>query len=233
MYKARPKYYCGYRGELLPFLPLGYQDARRVLEIGCGEGGFRKHFRSSCEYWGVEPGVAPAELARGRLARVLTATYREAEADIPNASFDLIICNDVIEHMPDHDWFLCSIKTKLTPSGYLIGSVPNVRYIENLYHVFVCRDWDYAEAGILDKTHLRYFTVTSLRRCLVEHGFLVDRLDGINSLFHSPPHKVRHYLWKVFLGMALLSTFGMHRDIQFLQIAFRVRRSTGATVASD
>ncbi len=49
----------------------------------------------------------------------------------------------------------------------MVGSVPNVRYFKNLFDLLVLRDWDYKDSGVLDRTHLRYFTLKSLRRSLV------------------------------------------------------------------
>jgi len=151
----------------------------RILEIGCAGGGFRKNITWECEYWGVEPVAAVAKQAEKNLFRVLSGTYEDVSSDLPDAYFNLIVCNDVIEHMPDPWAFLVDIQKKLAPSGQIVGSVPNVRYILNLIDLLIHRDWKYTEAGVLDKTHFRFFTIKSLLRLLIETGFSVERLEPV------------------------------------------------------
>ncbi|WP_373097931.1 class I SAM-dependent methyltransferase, partial [Zhongshania sp.] len=87
-------YYDGSRKDLVELIPSG---VKRVLEIGCGKGGFAKNFEGVAEYWGVEPDSASAKLALNTLTKVLVGTYDEVEAELPDGYFDLIVCNDVIE----------------------------------------------------------------------------------------------------------------------------------------
>lgn len=93
---------------MVRFLPVAYS---RVLEIGCADGEFRQNLTGEHEYWGVEPVRSAANTASKRLDNVLVGTYAEVEGDIPNDYFDLVICNDVIEHMVDHDKFLGPLNT--------------------------------------------------------------------------------------------------------------------------
>ena len=82
--------------------------------------------------------------------------------------------------MADHDAFLRRVKQKISPGGVIVGSVPNVRYFKNLFDTLVLKDWDYKDAGILDRTHLRYFTLKSLSRSLRETGYSIDAIRAIN-----------------------------------------------------
>lgn len=122
-------YFDGNRTELKAFIP---NNVSKVLEIGCGKGGFRQCFDKKVEYWGVEPNIEMADIAKNHLDVVINATYDVARADIPDNYFDLIVCNDVIEHMVDHDEFFETIKSKMNDNGKLLISIPNVRYIYNL-----------------------------------------------------------------------------------------------------
>jgi SAM-dependent methyltransferase len=212
-------YYQNTRPEMAPFLPPG---ATRVLEIGCGTGNFRGNFAGPVEYWGVEPEPSAGTIAAGALDRVLVGTFRGVHRSLPDGYFDLIVCNDVIEHMEDHDWFLEAIQTKMRPErACLVGSVPNVRYITNLFALLMRKDWVYADAGILDRTHLRFFTRKSLERSLLSHGFTVERLAGINGIaIRALP---LHYLALSALTHAAGWILG--RDTLFAQLAFRVSRS--------
>ena len=111
-------------------------DIHKVLEIGCGKGNFKTHFPDSIEYWGVEPNAEARAEAEQRFHKVLAGLYDDVEAELPEQYFDLIVCNDVIEHMPDHDAFLEQIKRKLAPGGRLLISIPNVRYFSGNTPIF-------------------------------------------------------------------------------------------------
>src|SRR5262249_41806465 len=99
-------YYNSERPEMLGLVP---SRRTRVLEIGCGEGGFMSTLTGVEESWGIEPSPA-AELAKRHFTRVLEGTFDEAKGMLPIRHFDLVICNDVIEHMLDHMTFISSLK---------------------------------------------------------------------------------------------------------------------------
>ena len=201
---------------MIPFLP---PDCRKILEVGCAEGGFRKHFAADCEYWGVEMNPDAAAKAKQHLHKVLVGSFDEAAEKIPANYFDVIICNDVIEHMPDHTVFLQSLRVNLNDGGVLIGSVPNVRFQKNLLELLLKKDWEYKDEGILDRTHLRFFTEKSLRRSLQETGFVIQRLTGINSLLKKKltPRAITRWLLVMLLG----------KDTQYRQFGFRASQADG------
>lgn len=207
-------YYRNLRPEMTRFLPPRYE---KVLEVGCGEGAFTDNLKPGCEVWGVERDERASKIAATRMKVVLLGDYDEVSKDLPDENFDLVICNDVIEHMADHDAFLLSVKRKLKPGGHLVASVPNVRFWENLRDLLCRKDWRYQEAGILDRTHLRFFTERSIRRALETRGFVIEELEGIN-----PPASRKKIL---FLGLIAAATLGHSRDIRYLQYGLRARRS--------
>ena len=211
-------YYGGYRSEVTQFLPDRYT---KVLEIGCGEGNFLQNLEESCECWGIEPASEAAEKASQRY-RVLQGTYDAVYDQLPDRYFDLVICNDVIEHMENHDAFFESIKQKMQPDACLVGSIPNVRHVRNLYNLLIRKDWLYQDSGTLDRTHLRFFTEKSLKRSILEHGFAIDEFQGINSIFDQS--KVLNHFWRQILRTLIeFKPFSVHRDIQFLQYGFRAK----------
>lgn len=171
-------YYQNQRPEIYKMVP---ESARKVLEIGCAAGGFRLNFSDQVEYWGVEPVQEAAEQARQKNMKVLCGTYDEVCDQVPNAYFDMVVCNDVIEHVPDSEAVLVSLKSKLVPNGVLVGSVPNVRFWRNLINLLFKRDWKYEESGILDRTHIRFFTSKSFRRLMRGAGYELVKMEGIES----------------------------------------------------
>lgn len=211
---ADTEYYKHQRPEVAALLPEKYE---RVLEIGCGEGRFRSNFARPCEYIGVEPSPAAAASAIKSLDRVLTGTYETTAKDLPIDYFDLVVCNDVIEHMQDHDRFLSDIQRHMAPGAYLVGSVPNVRYFLNLWNLMVRKDWQYVDHGILDRTHLRFFTLNSWRETLRAHRFSIEIVQGINE----PSWGDRLLRRWAKLSLAFL----IGSDSKFLQIGFRARRN--------
>lgn len=197
----------------------------KVLEVGCGAGAFSVHYAPSAECWGVEPYEVAAQIARDKFFKVLNGLYRDVEGDIPDGYFDLVVCNDVIEHMPDADAFLKDIRQKMKPGGLLVGSIPNVRYYRNLFNLIVKKDWKYADGGILDRTHQRFFTKRSLRRSFLYAGLNIELLRGYNSEFSFGSSSKIRYLMRS-LPVLLLMALG-HGDTRFYQFAFRVKVSRG------
>lgn len=204
------------RQEMLPYVPI---RRARALEIGCGYGRFIGSLPGVEERWGIEPTDA-AEIAKERLTRVLRGTFNDVEERLPESYFDLIICNDVIEHMPDSSSFFARITKYLAPNGMIIGSIPNVRFYNNMFEYFLEKDWRYRDEGILDRTHLAFFTQKSLRRTLEEHGLEILRLEGINTdVRFSRSLRTRIYL--IVAYFLVVMTFGYFSDIRHLQFAFQ------------
>lgn len=209
-------YYTQKRPEMLPFIP---ERRGRVLEIGCAEGNFLANLPGVEEGWGIEPSPSAAA-ARGRLHRVIEGTFDDAEPLLPQAHFDVVICNDVIEHMIDHDSFLARIGRYIAPGGVIVGSIPNVRFYENLFQLLLEKDWHYVPAGILDRTHLRFFTARSLRACLARHNFEILRFQGINSHVRMMRNR-RGQAYYLLSRLLIAATLGYFEDIRHLQFAFQ------------
>ncbi|MBI5376536.1 MAG: class I SAM-dependent methyltransferase [Candidatus Schekmanbacteria bacterium] len=200
-------YYQNMRPEIVKFLPCGYS---KVLEIGCGEGNFRLNLQQDCEYWGIEP-CKTVE----KSANILTGTYEEVSGKLPDDYFDLIICNDVIEHINDTREFLLSVKKKMKKDSFIVGSVPNVRFIGNLIELLIKKDWEYKEEGVLDKTHIRFFTKKSFQRIVKDSRFIIEEIEGINGL-------TTQTLSVKSIAIKTLTCL-LGRDSHFLQFGFRIK----------
>jgi len=172
------KAYYGDRKELIQFIPVG---CKRVLEVGSAEGGFRQYFNDDCEYWGIEPNKEAADRSRATLFKVICSDFNSAKAQLSIGYFDLIVCNDVIEHMADPTAFLTAVQPYLGSKGAVIGSIPNVRFFQNLVNLLLRKDWKYEDSGILDRTHLKFFTLKSLIRLFNFCNYEIEVIKGINS----------------------------------------------------
>lgn len=184
-------YYISKRQDMLKFIDI---KVSRILEIGCGEGNFASHF-TDVEYWGVEPATQHAKAAEQKGLKILNGLYEDVENKIPDSYFDLIVCNDVIEHMLDPIGFLKTVKTKLKPTGKLIASIPNIRYAPILYKLIFEADFEYVQSGIMDYTHLHFFTHKSFRRIAENTGWHVDLIEPINI---QPFKLIKKNLLKIF-----------------------------------
>jgi len=150
-----------------------------VLDVGCGAGVFGRYLKAqrNCEVWGVEMEARPAEQAARHLHRVLVGAFPNVE--LPVKYFDCIVFNDVLEHMIDPWDALRQAHKYLSPNGHIAASIPNIRYLTVLYRLLANGEWEYTQYGILDKTHLRFFTKKSMLALFDETGYDVLRVEGI------------------------------------------------------
>ncbi|MBF0329836.1 MAG: class I SAM-dependent methyltransferase [Nitrospirae bacterium] len=138
-----------------------------ILEIGCGTGATGQLLKQKFPnlfYKGIELDKTAAELASKRLDNVVVADINRFDAielGIEKESFDLIICADVLEHLYDPWKTLHDLRDCLRPDGKLIASIPNVQNIDLILQL-VNGNWSYAKHGLLDATHIRFFTLNEI-----------------------------------------------------------------------
>lgn len=167
------------RHDLIDMVP---SSALTLLDVGCAEGAFGASLlqeRVGLEVWGIEPVRRAAETATTRLTRVLNMPIEQAIDALPDAHFDCITFNDVLEHLTDPWQVLRAIRPKIKKQGHLLTSIPNIRHLDVMKDLVFNADFQYAEQGVLDSTHLRFFTRKSMQRMLSECGFDVQRIEGL------------------------------------------------------
>lgn len=195
------------RPEMQRYIPPGTEC---VLDVGCNLGGFGKSLKDKgvrC-VWGVEANPEAAATASGRLDKVVVGYF--AADQVPDRHFDVIVFNDVLEHMPDPWDALRIASTKLKPGGFVLASLPNLRHIDNLEHLLMEKDFRYEINGIRDKTHLRFYTRKSIPRLFEQSGYTIQQLDGINESWWSPS-LLRRMAFRLFPGYMA--------DTRFIQYA--------------
>jgi len=151
-------YYAFVRRDIEPLLPARVE---RVLEIGCGGGGTLAWLKQSGRaQWtaGIELSPEAAAVAGTRVDDVRCGDANALLAKFPTESFDLILCLDVLEHLVDPWEALGRIQTLLRPGGRIITSLPNVRHHSVVLPLLFRGRWEYRDAGIMDRTHLRFFS---------------------------------------------------------------------------
>lgn len=167
------------RAEMLPFVP---RHLGRVLEVGCGRGGFGQLLKErdgDVEVWGVETSAEACAIAASRIDRIVHGMYPDGLGpDVP--VFDCIVFNDVLEHLQEPGEVLAGTRALLAPGGVVVASVPNVRDLRVTFPLVVLGKWEYTDVGLLDRTHLRFFTRSSMLEMFVAAGYEVETVCGVN-----------------------------------------------------
>ncbi|MEG9328822.1 class I SAM-dependent methyltransferase [Salinimicrobium catena] len=173
------RYYSKVRQEMKKYLP---ENAERIIDVGCGNGSFASGIRkeSGAEVWGVEYTKEGAQEAEKVLDKVFSGSCEENLKSLPDHYFDVAFFNDVLEHMPDPAKLLSEFKLKMAPGGIVISSIPNIRYHNALLPILFKKDFRYKSSGVMDYTHLRFFTSKSITRLFEEQGYEVIVHEGIN-----------------------------------------------------
>lgn len=212
------RYYNRPRVEMLPLVP---SAARRVLDIGCANGEFSASIkeRQGSEIWGVELNPEAAAVAASRLDKVIQGDIYDAMGQLPANYFDCVVCNDILEHLPDPGRILEGIRKNLSPDGVVVASIPNVRYLPVLYELLVTKDWKYRDCGVLDNTHLRFFTCKSIFRLFESSGYRIVRIEGLQV-----PAPAWYSL--AFLAVNIL-TFGYYNDSRYIQFGCLAEQRRG------
>jgi SAM-dependent methyltransferase len=173
---AQEDYFAHVRSEIAPLLP---QQAETILEVGCSAGGTLKWLKS--RYPGsVATGIdghAPNLPAIQRAAD--HAVIADLDGPIPDLGrFDLILALDVLEHLRDADAVLRRLVDQhLAPGGSVIVSLPAVSHYSVSLPLLLGRRFPYADAGILDRTHIRFFVEGSCVQLMNAAGLRVA--DGL------------------------------------------------------
>lgn len=177
------EYFARARTEIAPLLPTDTAQSLRVLEIGCSEGHTLEWLKKTgqCSWTaGVEP-YAELRASPGAVDRFFKLDIEKALPDLPAASMDLILCLDVLEHLVNPWETLHRLDTLLKPGGLWIISVPNIRNYHILVDLAFKGRFNYVESGILDRTHLRFFTRDSVIEMVESAGARVTQVLGTET----------------------------------------------------
>jgi 2-polyprenyl-3-methyl-5-hydroxy-6-metoxy-1,4-benzoquinol methylase len=205
--KSKIGYFHSQRPEMRKYIP---EDAIRILDVGCSDGAFCASIRQgNREIWGVELNKEAAKLASEVCDHVLVGEFNEIYDQLPKNYFDCVFFNDVLEHLYSPWDTINLVKSLLSDKGVLISSIPNFRYIANLITEVVWEgEFKYKpEGGILDDTHIRFFTSKSIVRMFHEQGYEVLIHEGIKPC--------KSWKEKLFINL----TFGILKDSRYKQFA--------------
>ena len=168
-------YYSRSGGEIINLLP---SKVERFLELGCGTGSIshwiKDHYRA--HVIGIELCEAPAREAALHLDHVIVGDIEKLSLNIPTGSLDLVLCLDVLEHLNDPWTVTKRLAGLLRTGGYFITSIPNIQHYSMVLRV-LCGRWSYQATGLMDKTHLRFFSRSTAIEMLNDADLDIDRVE--------------------------------------------------------
>ena len=151
----------------------------KVLDLGCASGRLGEALKArgiASVVDGVELNEPAAAEARSRLDRVWVADLAVFDWSETSCDYDVIVAADVLEHLADPWQTLRDLRSCLATGGSIVASIPNVRYWKVMWNLLVRGEFRYVDEGILDRTHLRFFTRRSIERLFPEAGWEIEVL---------------------------------------------------------
>jgi 2-polyprenyl-3-methyl-5-hydroxy-6-metoxy-1,4-benzoquinol methylase len=154
-------------------------DSKKILDVGCAAGLLGERFKKENpdrEIWGIDMNEKYIEVAKNRLDRAILDDVSNLKFPLKEKYFDTIIFADILEHLKDPRGVLKEYKKFLKEGGVIIVSIPNVRHITVILNLLIGH-WNYQDSGILDKTHLRFFTKKSAIEMIEGAGYKIKTVQ--------------------------------------------------------
>ena len=170
-------YFTRVRLDILPLLP-SYSES--VLEIGCGNGATLRYLKEQglCkQVHGMELTEAMGKEAKPHVDQLWVGDAEVLIHSMEASQYNVILCLDVLEHLVDPWSFVAQLSRVLKPGGCVIASIPNLRTFTVIWNLLVRGRFDYASHGIMDQTHLRFFTKKTAIELLNRGELAVDRWE--------------------------------------------------------
>jgi len=180
-------YFSGVRKELLDLIPINLRNGE-ILEIGAGSGDtliYAKTNNYAKKIYGVELcNIDNSNQNNSLFEDFIIGNIEDMNLPYNEKKFNVILCGDVLEHLINPYDVIKYLKKFLTTDGVIIASLPNIRKLSILKTIFINGDFKYEDSGILDKTHLRFFTKKNMIELFENNNFLIEQI--VNSELCSP-----------------------------------------------
>ncbi len=162
------------------------ETPEHVFEIGCGSGATGMAIKEKfpdVKYIGMDSNKEAAEIAQTRLDKIIVSDIDKVPLDtfgLEKESFDLIICADILEHLYDPWKVIHDLHGYLAPEGKILASIPNAQYINQIINL-LHGNWKYEDYGLLDATHIRFFTLTEIVKMFNGAGYDITHCCGATN----------------------------------------------------
>lgn len=167
------------RYDILSFMQPKQNSPLRVLEVGCACGAtllkIKEQFPNA-EIYGIECNAASAAIA-SRFADIQSVDIEQVQLDYDTQTFDYILFADVLEHLRDPERALRNVRQYLKTGGAVLASIPNIMHYSVLSGL-LNGNFTYQDAGILDRTHLRFFTLAEIIRLFAVCGYTLPVIQS-------------------------------------------------------
>ena len=206
-----PDYFQGSREDIIDDLPP--VSGLKILEIGCGTGAtlqLAKLRGKASHVTGIEINPISAAVAKTVLDETIEGNIEDLQLPFADQSFDAVIISEVLEHLIDPWAALKRIYPLIKVGGLLYASSPNVAHMSVLKMLLRNR-WDYADSGVLDWTHVRWFTTETYQEMIESSGFCVIWNKAVAQMTNKQ-------------SIANMMTFGIFRHLFTSQVFIKAMR---------
>jgi O-antigen biosynthesis protein len=190
-----PAYSTFIRSEIINQIDSKPKDNIKILEVGCACGATLlkvKNLFTNADLYGIEFNESSAAIAR-TFADVKAGDVEKEQLDYPGEFFDYIICADVLEHLYNPWKALETLRKHLKPDGKILISIPNVMHY-SLVRDLLNGNWTYQDAGLLDRTHVRFFTIKEFKKMLYNAGYGDFHIHSITLPINKEEQQFLQYL---------------------------------------
>lgn len=191
----------------------------RVLDCGCGAGdNARLLLDRDCRVVGITINKEEKAIAENWCEEVYLADLARGIPNLAGRCFDVVLMSHILEHLVHPNILLQSAKNVLVPDGFVAVALPNILFYSQRIR-FLCGSFDYTESGLLDKTHVRFYTFATGKKLLTQNGYAINKAwaSGVFPLW-----KLRHLLparWVAALNHAAVRKWPGLFGLQLMYLA--------------
>lgn len=209
-------YHESNREEMVRFIT---NHPKTSLEVGCRGARHSKLLKETgivSETWGIEPDDNPQIIqeATSNLDYFKNEYFNAQTEGLPENYFDLIIFNDVLEHMYDPWSVLLETKKFLSPDGIVVISLPNIRHKSVLKNLILHDTFEYTQEGLLDITHIRFFTQKTMEKMVTDCGYEIVKFEPISPEKPKLRKKIFDFLTKNRFKSSRVFQFGITAKVK-------------------
>lgn len=176
-----PLYSTFIRHEIISMIEENQDKNIRVLEVGCACGATLLQIKNkykNAEIFGIEINEKASEIAKC-FCDIRAENIESIHLSYEEGYFDYIIFADVLEHLYNPNLVIRNMKKYLKKEGKIIASIPNVMHYSVVMNL-INGNWHYEDSGILDKTHVKFFTLKEIQNMFANEGYNIELINGKN-----------------------------------------------------